>query len=84
MKVFFEKRAERFLKKCDEKLRNRLFEKISCLAENPFPSGEKFKKLIGKKDTFRLRVGEYRILYSVDFSTETIFLRDIFHEHDRY
>ena len=30
------------------------------------PQGEDIKKLKGHSDLFRLRVGEYRIIYSVD------------------
>ena len=38
--------------------------RILSLAENPLPRG--VKKLEGTKDIFRVRVGEYRILYTIN------------------
>lgn len=49
------------------KLPNTIFvsisDKINTLDKNPFPSG--YKKLKGSKNYYRLRVGNYRIVYSV-------------------
>ena len=85
MKFIFEKKARKYLKKCDKKLKNRLFEEIYKLEKDPFPSGKKFKKMINTSPPkFRLRVGEYRLFYFVDFDSNTVLIRDIFHGHDGY
>ncbi|NMG10760.1 type II toxin-antitoxin system RelE/ParE family toxin [Brasilonema sp. UFV-L1] len=51
------------LKKLPNDIRDRINEKILELAENPRPSG--VVKLEGGNDTYRIRVGSYRVLYDV-------------------
>ncbi|MFA0757778.1 MAG: hypothetical protein PVTTEEND_002153 [Candidatus Fervidibacter sp.] len=45
-------------------IRKRVEDAIRGLASNPFPSG--CEKLQGERNRWRLRVGKYRIIYSVD------------------
>ncbi|MFZ5805949.1 MAG: type II toxin-antitoxin system RelE family toxin [Verrucomicrobiota bacterium] len=47
----------------DEKLYQRLSKAIDQLKDSTFPYGA--VKLAGSQDTYRLRVGDYRILYRV-------------------
>ena len=42
----------------------RVFPKLRELATNPRPSG--CKKLHGEQNSWRIRVGDYRIVYSID------------------
>jgi mRNA interferase RelE/StbE len=56
--------AQRELDAVDENLFARIDETILALAENPRPSG--CKKLRGYKNHWRIRVGDWRILYVVD------------------
>lgn len=44
-------------------LRSRLEEKVSELTMAPYPTG--YKKLKGAPNAYRLRVGDYRILYAI-------------------
>ncbi len=44
-------------------VKNRLESVISELFSTPYPAG--CKKLKGAPDSYRLRVGDYRILYSI-------------------
>ena len=41
----------------------RLYAKIESLADNPRPHG--YKDLVGFKDFYRVRLGEYRIIYNI-------------------
>lgn len=41
-----------------------LWEKINFLIDDPLPDGKLKKKLKGKHDVYRLRVGDYRVFYS--------------------
>jgi mRNA interferase RelE/StbE len=41
----------------------RIWDKIVALADNPRPDG--CKKLKGTQDTYRIRIGSYRVLYEV-------------------
>lgn len=53
-----------FLQKLDEKLQRRIIRKIDSLKDNPFPNNS--KRVINREDkTFRIRVGDYRVLYVV-------------------
>ncbi|MDP4039295.1 MAG: type II toxin-antitoxin system RelE/ParE family toxin [Candidatus Pacearchaeota archaeon] len=68
--------AQRFLKKADKKIARRIIEKIEKLKIEPFPSN--VKRVVGKKEKiFRVRVGDYRIQYSVFYDKNTIFVSDI-------
>lgn len=72
----------RFLKKLrDKKLLLNLCHKLEELKYNPNPSGsKKLKEGLG----YRLRIGDYRILYTVDFKTDLIEIYKIGHRKDIY
>ena len=60
MKISFEKKAIKNIKKLDKAFRERILSAIDML-----PKGD-VKKLKGYIDLFRLRVSDYRIVFSVD------------------
>lgn len=62
-RVELSRSADRELWHVHEPLRTRLFKAIKALGDEPRPSG--CKKLIGSKDGWRIRVGSYRILYTI-------------------
>src|SRR5262249_28094596 len=41
-----------------------LWEKINYLVDDPIPDGKLKKKLKAKRDIYRLRVGNYRVIYT--------------------
>ncbi len=56
---------------------------IDRLAESPRPSG--VKKLKGMtEDLYRVRVGDYRIIYSIDDVIKVVDIRKIGHRKDIY
>ncbi|MDZ4796908.1 MAG: type II toxin-antitoxin system RelE/ParE family toxin, partial [Bryobacteraceae bacterium] len=55
--------AGRQIDKLPEPTKGRVLSALLSLEENPFPSGH--KKLHGQPNWFRLRVGDYRIVYRV-------------------
>ena len=60
--LFLDSQPLRFLKKLDKVQRTRIWEKLDELKSDPFPHD--VKRVVGKKHkSFRVRVGEYRILY---------------------
>ncbi len=61
--------------------RRRIVRKIQALARNPRPEG--CEKLSGQ-DKYRLRQGDYRILYSVDDAAEAVVIVKIAHRRDVY
>ncbi|GAI91672.1 unnamed protein product, partial [marine sediment metagenome] len=56
--------------------------KISSLAENPYPEG--YKKLKGSENDYRIRIGNYRIVYSIYNEILTIEVIKISHRKDIY
>ena len=73
---------KKFLKKLkDKKLLLNLCHKIEELKYNPFPVGS--KKLKGDLG-YRLRVGDYRILYRLDNAVQIIEIYKIGHRRDIY
>lgn len=65
--VVLSKRFIKDLKNISTNDRKRAFEAVERLSEEPFPPGKAFKKLKGFKDNrYRLRLGDYRIIYRVE------------------
>ena len=74
--IEFSDYAKKFLKKADNQLAKRLIKRIEKLAEDPFPT--EVKRIVNKKEKiFRVRVGDYRIQYSVIYDKNMIFVSDI-------
>jgi len=62
--ITFARSARKELEALDEKIINRLFPKIENLSVNPRPAG--CRKLTGNKYLWRIRVGTFRIVYSIN------------------
>ncbi len=68
--VQIERRAQKQLAKVDEPMRSRLVEALRGLRHDPRPAGA--KKLSGREG-WRIRVGEFRILYEI-YDTKLVVL----------
>ena len=76
LNAFFGPPAQKFLKKCDSQLYDRLIKRVNELEQNPFPQG--VKRVEGKEEKmFRVRVGDYRILYIIYHEKNEILVTDI-------
>ena len=80
--VLMESHAERDLRHLDNTVKNRIVKNILYLKNCPRPSGA--KKLTGSKSDWRLRTGDYRILYEVDDHNKTIKIFRIKHRKEAY
>ena len=60
----------------------RIHAKILDLRDDPRPHGS--RKLSGNLEGWRVRVGDYRILYQVDDTVETIAVVRVRHRRDVY
>ena len=74
--------AEKQLAKLDSSARVRVARKIDELAENPRPAGT--KKLKGSSDLWRVRVGDYRIVYSIFDDVLLVLVVTVGHRRDVY
>lgn len=61
--IRFAPKAERAFLSLTFKLQRQLAPRIEALAKDPRPRGA--KNLAGEEDLYRLRVGEYRVLYVI-------------------
>jgi mRNA interferase RelE/StbE len=61
--VEFSPIASRQFRKLDKTLRARLIPKIEALADQPRPPG--VKKLRSYQNAYRIRVGDYRVIYEI-------------------
>ncbi len=76
LKVEFSSSAKKFLKKAEKQVVVRLVERIEKLALEPFPTDVK-RVQNQKEKVFRVRVGDYRIQYSVLYEQNLLFVSDI-------
>jgi mRNA interferase RelE/StbE len=75
--------ARRFLKGTHRILSGRIAEKVESLRIDPFPPDA--KRVVGAPEKqFRVRVGNYRIKYEVDFEKQKISILKIGHRSNAY
>lgn len=75
--------AEKSLKKISKKDRLRIIEKIDALEHDPMPSGS--IKLKGYREVlYRIRSGDYRIVYSIKQDMLIILVVEIGHRREIY
>lgn len=68
-RVEFTTAAARQVKKLPRLARDRILDAIECLGEDPRPSGA--RKLTGEHTAWRIRIGDYRVIYDV-FDAELV------------
>ncbi len=68
-KIIWDDEAWGSLNKLESIISKRIFKKVEELSENPF--SKDIKRLKGSND-FRLRVGDYRIIFSIEKDLITI------------
>lgn len=62
--------------------RRRIVEKIAGLAANP--RSQKTEKLAGYEDRYRIRQGQYRIVYLIDDAQHEVMIFKVGHRKDVY
>lgn len=63
-KLDFSKQAESFIEKLQAKQKRQIAQKLLSLLDNPKP--QDVKKMRASGDYYRVDVGEYRIIYTID------------------
>jgi len=82
-RIVVSKSAEKDLKRISTSVLNRIAVKVDALAEDPRPSGS--KKLKGtQEELWRIRVGDYRIIYEIGDELKLVDIRRIRHRKDVY
>jgi mRNA interferase RelE/StbE len=74
--------AEKQLRTLEDTDRRRVAHALVALGDDPHPPGS--RKLSGYTDVFRIRVGVFRVLYSVENSKLVVIILKIGHRKDVY
>ena len=81
-KLLIKTSAERDLRKLPGSVFQRVNERILALRSDPRPPGA--GKLSGELEGWRIRVGDYRILYQIDDKTQTVTIVRVKHRREVY
>ena len=81
-KVELAREAEKFIRNQNKPLQAKLVAVLRKLAENPRPA--KATKLKGLDELYRVRVGNYRIVYTIEDQKLLILIVRIAHRKDVY
>ena len=74
--------AQKELDALDDSVFRRVDRRILTLADNPRPAG--CKKLKGFKDHWRVRAGDWRVVYIIDDAVEVVSVTRIAHRREVY
>jgi mRNA interferase RelE/StbE len=74
--------AQRDLRSLDRPVLRRVDAKIRALAEDPRPHGA--EKLAGEAEIYRIRVGDYRILYQIEDALVRVLVVRVRHRREVY
>lgn len=80
--VIFKPAAEKAIERFDRKLQRRVIERSLALAKNPRPAG--CSKLAGHSNLYRLRIGDYRVVYEVQDERQTVLVAMVAHRREVY
>jgi mRNA interferase RelE/StbE len=81
-RVEIEGAARRRLAKLDRKTFGRIIARVRALADDPRPHGA--EKLTDRGDRYRVRVGDYRVVYAIDDAARVVTVAEVGHRSDIY
>lgn len=74
--------AKKELRRLPKKLISNIITAVEALKDNPYPAGS--KKIIGTEHTYRRRISDYRIVYSIENKHLVIEIIRVGHRKDVY
>jgi mRNA interferase RelE/StbE len=81
-RIEFTRSATKDLRAIDPQWIPRIISAVEALANDPMPSG--CKKLVGSDWTYRIRVGDYRVVYDVHNAKLAVSIIRVRHRRDVY
>ena len=78
----FARSARQELERLNANVVGRIWPKIEALATVPRPRGS--TKLSGTKDLWRIRIGDYRVVYTIDDDAQAVDILIVRHRRDAY
>ena len=80
--IVLERQAEKDLKRLPPDIFHRVVPYLKQLEEDPKPHG--CRKLSGSADDWRIRIGDYRVLYEIDENARMVKIWRIRHRREVY
>jgi mRNA interferase RelE/StbE len=80
--VYLERSAENDLRRLTPSIFHRIVPPIKALAGNPRPSG--CKKILGSITDWRIRIGDYRVIYEIDDKAMIVRIMRVRHRREIY
>lgn len=81
-RVLLERAAERDLRRLSAEIHDRIIRAIQGLVRNPRPPG--CRKLTGTENDWRIRVGDYRVVYDIEDAVRVVRVMRVRHRRDVY
>ena len=81
-RVLLERAAEKDLSRLSSEIHDRVIAAIQALATNPRPPG--CRKLAGGKHDWRIRVGDYRVVYEIADAIRIVRVNRVRHRREVY
>lgn len=80
--LWLERGAEKDLKRLETDIFKRVIKEIKALSANPKPSG--CRKISGSKNDWRIRIGDYRVIYEIDDKLHAVRIMIVKHRREAY
>ncbi len=82
--VEFVKSAQKEFDKLPAKIRSKTAEALNLLSQNPYSELLKIKKLKGADELYRIRLGDYRLVYEIRQERLVVLVIKIGHRREVY
>ena len=80
--IFIEKKAEKDLRRLPKNYQNKIIQKILNLKDNPKPI--EARKITSSENYYRIKVGDYRIIYEINYKEKRINIFRVRHRKEAY
>jgi mRNA interferase RelE/StbE len=80
--ILIERAAERDLKRLSAKNFYLIIPHVKALVNDPRPRGS--RKLLGSKNDWRIRLGDYRVIYEIEDDAKEVRVMKVKHRREAY
>ena len=75
--VLYSSRSEKYLARLTTSKTKKILQRIEKLSNKPFETDNNIVKLVGTESSFRLRIGDIRIIYFINKKNKSIYITKI-------
>ena len=80
--IYVESRPQKELDQLPAEIYDRIIKEVRALGVNPRPHG--CRKITGSKQDWRIRVGDYRVVYEINDSSKEVHIMRVRHRREAY